>query len=186
MVRNDLKVARSAIRCPFCHGDVEPSRHDWVVCRSCVARHHATCWEERDACSSCGERAHLVEARPSTYESDVKHLAVEAEIARLDREWGCRRIAYCRLSKSGALLEPAGSDATAAGIVASVAGCIVFVVLASGGGAVALLPLIVAVGAVVGAINAKVTFDSFANAEAHYKARRSELLLEVARITGRS
>jgi tetratricopeptide (TPR) repeat protein len=65
--RDDVKVAASPVRCPFCHADVAPAADDWVACRGCLARHHAGCWEEAKRCSACGHDVALpsnVKARP--------------------------------------------------------------------------------------------------------------------------
>ena len=49
----DVTVARSFVRCPFCHAAVAPEGSDWVACRACLARHHASCWRESGRCGTC-------------------------------------------------------------------------------------------------------------------------------------
>lgn len=62
-VRERIAV-RGTLRCPYCHDGCEPSGS--VACRDCLARHHATCWQEQGACSSCGSTHRLVaEATPT-------------------------------------------------------------------------------------------------------------------------
>jgi tetratricopeptide (TPR) repeat protein len=51
--RDDVRVPSSLVRCPYCHEDVHVERDVWVACKSCLARHHATCWREGGACASC-------------------------------------------------------------------------------------------------------------------------------------
>jgi hypothetical protein len=51
--REDVRAAASPVRCPYCHSDVSPDARDWVACRKCLARHHASCWRESGACASC-------------------------------------------------------------------------------------------------------------------------------------
>jgi hypothetical protein len=50
-----VEVDRSALRCPYCHGEITPSL-DWKACAVCVARHHAACWDELQRCGTCGGR----------------------------------------------------------------------------------------------------------------------------------
>lgn len=57
--RDDVHVQRSPFRCPFCHVDLDPHRDTWTACGSCLAWHHAGCWEEGSACSACGH-AHVL------------------------------------------------------------------------------------------------------------------------------
>lgn len=53
--RDDVRVAASALRCPFCHESVEPEASDWLACKLCLARHHEGCWVEgRRRCAACG------------------------------------------------------------------------------------------------------------------------------------
>jgi hypothetical protein len=186
MLRSDLKMAWSAIRCPFCHGDLEPAREEWVACRSCVARHHLACWAERGACSSCGERAHLFDARPSTFEVDVKRLANEAELARLDREWETEKVAFCTKLRDGRVITPGPWDAFGTWVVATIAAVVVLVLLASPVPQGAFVPFLIAVFAVVGALESANRWDAFSRAAGRYKARREALVLENVRIAGRS
>ena len=53
--RQPLRVEpqAGATRCPFCHEDCPPEA-DVAVCRSCLSRHHAACWQEGATCASCG------------------------------------------------------------------------------------------------------------------------------------
>ncbi len=60
--RPRVKVEGSALRCPFCHEGCVPEES--VVCRDCLARHHATCWDEGGRCSTCGSIHKLVAAQP--------------------------------------------------------------------------------------------------------------------------
>lgn len=51
----DVSVHQSPIRCPFCHDEVrQDDGTPWVACGGCLARHHAACWQEGRACSTCG------------------------------------------------------------------------------------------------------------------------------------
>lgn len=45
-----IEVARD--RCPYCHADVAPDQPK-AACDSCMAWHHAECWEEYGACAAC-------------------------------------------------------------------------------------------------------------------------------------
>lgn len=54
-----VEVARSPLRCPFCHTDCGPDDPRVAVCQGCLSRHHAGCWRENGGrCASCsGTRA---------------------------------------------------------------------------------------------------------------------------------
>jgi hypothetical protein len=41
------------LRCPFCHDALDREREAWLACGSCLARHHAACWEESGRCATC-------------------------------------------------------------------------------------------------------------------------------------
>lgn len=58
--RDDVHVARSPLRCPFCHEGVATEEPDWVACAGCLARHHAPCWREGARCGACGHETALV------------------------------------------------------------------------------------------------------------------------------
>jgi hypothetical protein len=58
-LRDDVQVAASRARCPFCRDEVAAEGTDWVACRGCLARHHVGCWGEHGACSACGESKFL-------------------------------------------------------------------------------------------------------------------------------
>ena len=49
-------------RCPYCHEDC--GEDAVAVCRNCLARHHAPCWDELGACASCSQTRVLREAPP--------------------------------------------------------------------------------------------------------------------------
>ena len=87
MNRADLKVVQSAVRCPWCHEDVVIASDDWVACRECMARHHDTCWEERARCATCGGAARLGGAVVQVASVEVERLRIEAELARLERDF---------------------------------------------------------------------------------------------------
>ncbi len=53
-------------RCPFCHASVDFAAAAWVACAGCLARHHASCWEESRVCSSCGDPRPLATAEKGT------------------------------------------------------------------------------------------------------------------------
>lgn len=48
-----VRPQAGATRCPYCHDECAPEA-DVAVCRGCLSRHHAACWEEGAACASCG------------------------------------------------------------------------------------------------------------------------------------
>jgi hypothetical protein len=56
-----LEVRGSPTRCPYCHNDVSPE--ETVACQSCLARHHAECWNSHGTCATCGS-ARRLEAPP--------------------------------------------------------------------------------------------------------------------------
>lgn len=60
--RDDVHVAGSQVRCPFCHGRVEPETDDWSACQRCLARHHQPCWSEHGRCGSCAHDRALTAA----------------------------------------------------------------------------------------------------------------------------
>jgi hypothetical protein len=53
-----VEVRGSPTRCPYCHDEAAAAADAWV-CQDCLARHHAACWRERGACSSCASTRHL-------------------------------------------------------------------------------------------------------------------------------
>lgn len=61
--RDDVHVAGSPVRCPFCHEHVAVDALDWVACVGCLARHHHVCWHEGARCAACGGRELLVGRR---------------------------------------------------------------------------------------------------------------------------
>jgi hypothetical protein len=98
---SDLRLGVN--RCPFCHDDVVVEDEDWVSCRSCLARHHAPCWEESQGCSSCGESRFLAQARESSSnsagETEFSYQAVDSQGRSLqgtvyagDRDQAMKRI----------------------------------------------------------------------------------------------
>ncbi|MBI3722380.1 hypothetical protein HY251_00265, partial [bacterium] len=59
----DSRSDATCPRCPCCREDVALALDAWVVCRSCLSRHHAACWKRTRTCSSCGGRAALGDRR---------------------------------------------------------------------------------------------------------------------------
>lgn len=62
-----VRVEGAPTRCPFCHD--EASAQDTVACVACLARHHATCWDEAARCASCGHRERLERSSPAQGET---------------------------------------------------------------------------------------------------------------------
>ncbi len=54
-------LTASPTRCPYCHDACAPEA-DVRVCAGCLARHHAACWGEGQACASCGATDALARA----------------------------------------------------------------------------------------------------------------------------
>lgn len=52
----DLPLEVGHARCPFCREAVGPSTQAKRACSSCMAWHHAECWDEQGGCASCGVR----------------------------------------------------------------------------------------------------------------------------------
>src|SRR5581483_1090176 len=117
----DLKVVRSAIRCPWCHGELTIASLDWVACRECLARHHGECWEERRACAACGAVAHLVSvpapsrpmvhtpARPLEFalrELQQRQAEIEVALAELEATWDRERRGMFLTVQPGPWVEP--------------------------------------------------------------------------------
>jgi hypothetical protein len=67
--RQNLRASEGPLRCPYCHADVNTEANDWVACRQCLARHHASCWREHGACATCGQRRAL---RASLHSADPR------------------------------------------------------------------------------------------------------------------
>ena len=51
-------AAAVKLRCPYCQDTCSPVGS--VACQDCLTRHHADCWQEQGACSSCGSQSRLV------------------------------------------------------------------------------------------------------------------------------
>jgi len=183
MTRTDLHVAQSALRCPYCHADVDGTSHDWVACRGCMARHHAACWGERGACASCGARVQLVEAPTTATASNadaVRRLEIELAVARLDLAWSEERVPFCRKEREK-LVEP-GVPETIPFLFLVIGGILILVAsIAGSGGPPFPMGFAMAVAGVAGAIYAKHRRASFVAARERYAARRSELLGELGR-----
>ena len=59
-----IRLTRQALRCPYCHADVQ-SGEDAVACCGCAAVLHRACWHEHGRCASCEgplAQAHRVES----------------------------------------------------------------------------------------------------------------------------
>lgn len=56
--RDDVRVAASRTRCPFCHSSFADD--EWVACRECLARHHVACWGENGACATCAATRFII------------------------------------------------------------------------------------------------------------------------------
>jgi hypothetical protein len=158
----DLHVAQSAVRCPFCHGSLEVAARDWVVCRACLARHHASCWE--GSCASCRSRERLID--PSSRDGAFRRVVVETQIERLDRRWAERRARHRMHATDfqGPFL---------GGLLGLVVSCI-GVAAESGVGAFAGVAVLAASSVWVLDKQARATAGSVA--EKAYLARRSELV----------
>jgi hypothetical protein len=83
--RADVRVQASPTRCPYCHSDISTSTVDWVVCKSCLARHHGACWRESSACASCGEKAHLTLPPGDPKARELQELL--SQLSRLHLDW---------------------------------------------------------------------------------------------------
>jgi hypothetical protein len=171
-------VAQSALRCPFCHGTVEVAARDWVACRTCLARHHAACWQDGKTCASCGGRERLVEAPGQ--DDGASRGFIEA-IARLDDAWAERRRLLYSRTASG-YFTPSRYDVRDA-LIAAVGGLIVFYF-----GVALDMPTAVVFGlgatlvAGASAIRLKRRLDAYSEAEATYLKRRAELAEALARV----
>ena len=53
-----VKPQAGATRCPFCHDECTAAA-EVRVCRTCLSRHHADCWNEGGACASCSSSEYL-------------------------------------------------------------------------------------------------------------------------------
>jgi hypothetical protein len=60
-----ISVERSPTRCPYCHENVDAQGESWIVCASCLARHHAACWRDHGRCAACDARAALETPAPA-------------------------------------------------------------------------------------------------------------------------
>lgn len=56
----DVRFKQPLSRCPYCHDDCGLDAA-LVVCRACLARHHADCWAQLGKCGACGEERGLSE-----------------------------------------------------------------------------------------------------------------------------
>jgi hypothetical protein len=84
--RDDVRIAASPVRCPYCHDGVAPEAPDPLVCRSCLARHHEPCWKESLRCGACGHAQALTRAVEFVaVERPAQHVANERPWAR--RAW---------------------------------------------------------------------------------------------------
>lgn len=62
-----MAAAASSERCPYCHADVVLGAEPWVVCRTCVARHHRACWGEAGRCAACGGDVSISDRAPGRW-----------------------------------------------------------------------------------------------------------------------
>lgn len=63
-----VHVHRSPTRCPFCHDAIALDADPWVVCESCLSRHHSDCWQIHKQCASCHETGYL---QPEGFEGRI-------------------------------------------------------------------------------------------------------------------
>jgi len=95
--RRRLAIDGAPSRCPYCH-DMVDADSSFVVCHTCLARHHATCWVDHGSCSSCGEVRGLrsdedlvvgtaVEAGPTPAPLLGSKISVTGDADRLSFEW---------------------------------------------------------------------------------------------------
>lgn len=67
--RAEVTATRAnSTRCPYCHDECA-AEEDVAVCRSCLSRHHAACWEESGACGSCSASEYLNTPSPEVIEA---------------------------------------------------------------------------------------------------------------------
>lgn len=66
-LRADVHVQKSLVRCPFCHDEVrtDDGADAWLACGGCLARHHASCWNEAGGCGTCRGTTPLALAKPA-------------------------------------------------------------------------------------------------------------------------
>ena len=64
MEKASIRVAGSAVRCPFCDQSIDVNGDRWAACGACLARHHAGCWAESVVCASCRNETLLAPAAP--------------------------------------------------------------------------------------------------------------------------
>jgi hypothetical protein len=69
----EVSVAGSLARCPYCHDEVAPGAGEWVACESCLARHHEACWNESGRCATCKGTRFLARADRSSRTSRKGH-----------------------------------------------------------------------------------------------------------------
>src|SRR5437763_593321 len=62
-LREDVQLAGSRARCPYCHAEVGAPGERWVACGVCLARHHEGCWKESRSCATCRSPAFLSRGR---------------------------------------------------------------------------------------------------------------------------
>lgn len=68
-------------RCPFCHEAVAVDDGAWVGCASCLARHHAACWDGGRVCGACKHPTRLVPEGKSGQRGSLVTVAVVAVVA---------------------------------------------------------------------------------------------------------
>jgi hypothetical protein len=81
--REGVNVVTSAARCPFCRAQVAVETQEWVACQGCLARHHASCWDDNGSCASCHATKPLAPPRKRAVVSPALALALLAALLSL-------------------------------------------------------------------------------------------------------
>jgi len=89
--RERVKVRSGPGRCAYCHDAVEAAER--VACATCLAVHHADCWEADARCAACAEATPLVPREETADASDALPAGfVDARAAQETLGLGGRRL----------------------------------------------------------------------------------------------
>jgi hypothetical protein len=120
-----VEVARSPVRCPYCHDACSPEDGAAIVCQMCLSRHHGACWREGEShCASCGSDRALQGAAPTIEVAPAELALIGKGLTREALERVMRRTEATETEALRALLEAAGRelDRSRGGLVALLSG----------------------------------------------------------------
>ena len=103
----EVEVARSPVRCPYCHDSCTADDVATIVCQSCLSRHHGACWREGGSCATCSSTRALRPDRPEVRVAPAEVKLLRGGLHRAAVERLTARLGVSEDEARAALLEAA-------------------------------------------------------------------------------